>query len=131
MPRRWCIEPGCGALFDADLTGTRRCPACQALAGQRAAARRARAAAGRPSAAARGYGTAYRRQRDAIVARAQAAARAGRPEPCCRGDACVRGGWLTDPADITADHWPVPLRDGGTQLAAAHAACNTGWNRRG
>lgn len=51
MPKRWCIEPGCRKLFDADSTGTLRCPACQATATARRNAR--------PSSSQRGLGWAF------------------------------------------------------------------------
>jgi hypothetical protein len=58
MPKRWCI--GCGDLFDLDLTGTLRCPACQATA---TAKRQAR-----PNTTRRGYGGAHQKLRAKLLA---------------------------------------------------------------
>lgn len=122
MPKRWCT--GCGQLFDADLTGTRRCPACQAAQAERDRARRARAAAGRPSATRRGYGTIYQRRRDALVTRAQAASRAGTPLPCgiC-GQPCLHTQALVahHPGGSPAAEDPRTV-----PLVIAHAGCNSG-----
>ena len=114
MPRRWCT--GCGELIDAPA---RRCPPCQAAADARASARRARAAAGRPSATARGYGAVYRRRRDALVARAlrDAAPCAICGQPCLPGQELVAHHPDGNPA--RAD--PTTCR-----LVPAHAGCNSG-----
>ena len=119
MPKRWCIEPGCGQLYDAALTGTRRCPPCQAAADQRATARRARATAGRPSATRRGYGTTYQRRRDTLVAQAT---RDHAPCHLC-GQPCLPG------QDIVAHHpdgSPATADPATCRLEPAHAACNSG-----
>ena len=114
MPRRWCLD--CTQLIDAPAT---RCPPHQAAADQRATARRARAAAGRPSATRRGYGVVYQRRARAVVARARAA---GQPcgiclEPCLPGQQLVAHHPDGNPA--AAD--PATCR-----LVPAHAGCNAG-----
>lgn len=90
-------------LYDADATGTRRCPACQALA---TAKRNARA-----SSAKRGYGSQHRAKRAALLAAMQD----GDPCALC-GQAMSRG----DSIDLahSAD------RTGYKGLA--HARCNRG-----
>lgn len=118
MPKRFCIE--CGKLFDRDTTNTLRCPAHQPAATARRNTK--------TNTTARGYGSAYRANRAIVVAAALAAADAGTPvtcwlcpRPCLRGQA------------LTAEHI-VPRRRGGSSdvdnLAAAHSACNTAWNKR-
>lgn len=73
MPRRFCQCPGCpacaspqrklgnhNALYDADQTGSYKCPACQATATARRNARAPRAS--------RGYGTQHRKVREQLLA---------------------------------------------------------------
>lgn len=123
MPPRICI--GCHSLHSER---GQRCATCQAEADAKHAQQRAAAASKRPGTAARGYGNAYRRNRDRVVAAAIRAARAGRPQPChiC-GLPCLAS------QPLTAEH-KRPIRDGGgaelANLAPAHSDCNTGWNRR-
>ena len=108
--------------------GGQRCPTCQTTADQRHRELRATAAAHRPTTAQRGYGAAYQHNQAIIVARAIAAARAGQPQPCwlCHKP-CLEG------QKLTAEH-KVPRRQGGghdlANLAPAHTACNTAWNRK-
>ena len=71
MPKRFCQCRGCsscnttagshGKLFDADTTGTLKCPGCQAVA---TASRNAR-----PSSASRGYGARHRQVREQLMAK--------------------------------------------------------------
>ena len=123
MPKRWCQCTGCsacnvqtgrhGTLYDADLTGTLKCPGCQAIATEKRNAR--------PNSAARGYDGEYQRNKPIIIAQG----RSGRPCHIC-------GKQFTAANKITAEHI-TPLRSGGTSelsnLAPAHAWCNSGWNR--
>lgn len=72
MPKRFCI--GCRKLFDRSLTGTQRCPACQAPADR---ARNARA-----STAQRGYGSEHQALRKDLAEQfvpGQPCARCGQP----------------------------------------------------
>ena len=113
MPQRRCLT--CSTLYDKDLAPGWRCPACQAA--------RTTALQARPSSSDRGYDGEYQRNRDTLVATAIA-----NQEPCiiCHKP-CLPG------QQITAEH-RKPLRDGGTSsmnnLAPAHSACNTAWNRK-
>lgn len=123
MPKRWCQCRGCascgsagrahGALFDADATGTLRCPGCQAVATTRRNAR--------PSSTSRGYDGEYERNRPAVVARA----RQGEPCYICKQP-------VTPAQKVTVEH-KTPRRNGGgnepANLAPAHAWCNTAWNK--
>lgn len=128
MPRRWCActgcpackPDGCGHLFDLDTTRTRRCPPCQAQADQRAAARRARATAGRPSATRRGYGPAYQRRARVVVAQAR---RDRAPCGIC-GQPCQPG------QDLVAHHPdgnPAAANPATCRLEPAHKRCNDGY----
>lgn len=116
MPKRWCSD--CRALFDLDATGTLRCPACETKAATwqqegRRAYQRTRPSRGTPTQ--RGYGTSYRRARQALLAAATQ---------------CHWCGAEFTPANRpTADHDP-PLARGGdhTRMVAACARCNS---RRG
>ena len=122
MPSRRCIEPSCGKLFDREDTGTWRCPEHQAATDAR---RRARAAAGRPSTAARGYGHIYRRRAAAIVAHGVQAAIAGTPQACgiCL-EPCLEGQQLVAHHPDGKPH----LTDQATcVLVLAHAGCNSGY----
>lgn len=72
MPKRFCI--GCKKLFDRALTGTMRCPACQASADRKRNAR--------PNTTARGYGAQHQALRSQLLEAfrpGQACARCGRP----------------------------------------------------
>lgn len=68
MPRRWCSWPGCNELVTVPA---KRCDIHQAQADSRDTQRRARAAAGRPSGTARGYGVVYQRRAKALLAQAR------------------------------------------------------------
>jgi 5-methylcytosine-specific restriction endonuclease McrA len=126
LPKRFCACPGClacaspdrrpgnhNALFDLDTTRTLKCPPCQ----DQARIKKNTDPAGRPSAAARGYGAEWRRVSAEVIAEAVT---------CywCNGAFAA-----DDPA--TADHL-VPKARGGTNdksnLVAAHRSCNS---RRG
>jgi 5-methylcytosine-specific restriction endonuclease McrA len=76
----------------------------------------------RPSAQARGYDAEYRKNRPAVIAQG----RNGRPCYIC-------GKPFREGQKITAEHIR-PIRKGGTSaltnLAPAHSACNTAWNRK-
>ena len=73
MPKRFCQCRGCsscnitagshGILFDADTTGTLRCPGCQAIATAKRNERAPRAN--------RGYDAAHQRKRAELLARFQ------------------------------------------------------------
>lgn len=114
----------CQALFSMDLTGTLRCPGCQAAATRRKNTDRP----GRPSPEQRGYGPDYRRNREIVVSRAVTAAKAGRALPCW---ICNRPCLATQ--RLSAEHKKA-VRDGGSSalgnLACSHLACNTAWNRK-
>lgn len=72
MPKRFCLT--CGKLFDRDLTGTQRCPACQPAA---TAARNARGNTTR-----RGYGSPHQALRKQLLEQfepGQPCARCGKP----------------------------------------------------
>lgn len=72
MPKRFCI--GCKRLYDRDLTGTQRCPACQPAA---TAARNARGNTTR-----RGYGSQHQALRKQLLDAfepGQPCARCGKP----------------------------------------------------
>lgn len=115
MPKRWCLD--CNQLVDAPAT---RCPPHQAAADARAAARRARATAGRPSATRRGYGTTYQRRAAAIVAQAK---RAGEPCGIC-GEPCLPH------QPIVAHHPdgnPAQADPATCRLQPAHKRCNDGY----
>ena len=133
MPARFCTCQGCpacgpgscGAIFDMDdpRSPGLRCPACQATATRRKNTDRP----GRPTAAQRGYGPEYRRNREIVVSLAIAAANAGQPVLCWL---CKRPCLATQ--KLSAEHKKA-VRDGGSSalpnLACAHLACNTAWNR--
>lgn len=74
---------------------------------------------------ARGYGSAYTRNRAVLVRQVLANPRI----PCC---ICGRGFIGARLRDITAEHL-IPVREGGSSelsnLAPAHARCNYGWRR--
>ena len=112
MPKRWCQD--CRELYDADSTGTLRCPACQATATARRNAR--------PSSSSRGYDGEYQRNKPLVIEQG----RNGRPCYIC-------GRPFSPDQKITVEH-KTPLRKGGSSkldnLAPAHAGCNTGWNRK-
>jgi 5-methylcytosine-specific restriction endonuclease McrA len=116
VPKRWCLE--CGQLYDREETGTWRCPTHQAAAGQREKERKRRyekVRPPRPTTTQRGYGSAYRRERERVLATATSCHWCGEP--------------FTEANPPTADHDP-PLAHGGTerQLVAACGRCNS---RRG
>lgn len=75
----------------------------------------------RPSAARRGYGADYRRNRRVVIDQAK------RGRPCV-----ICGNPFTAGELVTAEHI-VPLRRGGGNspgnLGPAHLRCNSGWNR--
>lgn len=107
LPRS-CLD--CGTV----IASGSRCAADQAIMDRRREATR-------PSADARGYDAEYRKNRPAVIAQG----RQGRP--------CVICGKHFQPGQkITAEHIK-PVRKGGTSalsnLAPAHAGCNTAWNR--
>lgn len=104
MPKRFCI--GCRKLFDRSLTGTQRCPACQAPADR---ARNARA-----SSSSRGLGWKFsqRKQDDHAYQAATACHWCGLP--------------FTAADPKTADHL-IPRSRGGSDgpIVAAHRSCNS------
>ena len=115
MPRRFCQCRGCtacntqggshGTLFDADATGTLRCPACQAVATRKRNARAPRAA--------RGYG----KRHDQVRAQLLAAFTPGQP--------CAIGGeplYSKDNLDLAHNE----TRTGWKGLACARHNRNTG-----
>jgi len=123
VPKRFCQCRGCpscnttsgshGTLFDADATGTLKCPGCQGVATQKRNAR--------PSSTSRGYDSQYEKNKPVVVQQG----RQGRPCWIC-------GKIITPSQKVTVEH-KTPLRAGGTNdldnLAPAHSWCNTGWNR--
>ena len=107
MPKRWCI--GCGDLFDLDLTGTLRCPACQATA---TAKRQAR-----PNTTRRGYGGAHQKLRAKLLAEFAVSPSPPRQTPSS-------GMWMLTAAGTADSNTPAatkPPADG--DVSAGHAAC--------
>jgi len=116
MPKRFCQCTGCSscnvttgahsALFDLDLTGTLKCPGCQAVATTKRNAR--------PSSSARGLGWAFTKRKQNDIAYQQA-------EVChwC-------GRQFTKDNPKTADH-TVPRSQGGNDspIVAACRSCNS------
>lgn len=108
-PRRPCLHPGCRELIPA---GTSRCP-------EHERQERRMRETGRPSAAARGYGTAWRKLRAAILER---------DDYACTTPGC--GAPATE-----VDHI-IPRHQGGSDehenlrsLCAAHHGTKTGLER--
>ena len=122
MPKRFCQCHGCpacntqagspGTLFDADATGTLKCPACQAVATQKRNARAPRAA--------RGYDAAHDRER-AKWAPVVAAGQAWCMETeCLMEDRYITPGTPWDLAhNKNRDGWRGP----------AHRRCNRATNK--
>ena len=113
MPKRFCACRGClacntrsgshGTLFDADTTGTLKCPPCQGIATAKRNARAPRAS--------RGYDRAHDRKRAQLLARFQP------------GDPCALCGEpMNSSTDLDLAH--NENRDGWKGLA--HARCNRG-----
>ena len=96
-----------------DSTRSQRCPRCQDA--------RTTVLQQRPSSSSRGYDGEYQRNKPLIIAQA----RNGRPCWICKKR-------ITPRQKVTVEHIK-PLRDGGSStmanLAPAHSACNTAWNR--
>jgi hypothetical protein len=103
MPKRFCL--GCRKLFNADSTGTLRCPACQA---KTTAARNART----PTAS-RGYGSAHQRIREQLLAAFQA------------GDLCALCG---QPMNSRHGLDLAHNEDRSGYKGLAHQACNRATN---
>jgi len=88
-------------LFDADATGTLRCPACQAAATSRRNQRQ-------PTAG-RGYDSAHQRKRAELLGKWQAG------DPCA---ICGQPMWTSAALDLAHN------QDRAGWLGLAHAACN-------
>lgn len=114
MPKRFCQCRGCPAcntpgrkpgshstLFDADSTGTLKCPPCQGIATQQRNQR--------PSTAGRGYDGGHRRIREQLLARWQP------------GDPCALCGWPM------TERWMIVNGKRVSALDLAHNEDRSGW----
>ena len=122
MPKRFCTCTGCaacnttsrthGILFDLDLTRTLKCPPCQAHA-----TRKRNNPPGRPSAAARGYGAAWRKISQQVTAGKTHCEQCGQP--------------FTKANPATADHIVERARGGTDELSNLRCICRSCNSSRG